>query len=178
MKNLYLPGYGNSLQGHWQRIWFENDKNGIWVEQKSWGFPERNAWLSTLNEIVDSIDEPFTIIAHSLGCLLYTDWLTQYQGDKLAGVFLAGIPDSEKDSFPEAISNFQNPSNNEAYSKIPTVLIASEDDPYATIEFSTKTAQTLNSKFINIGKRGHINHESGLDNWEDGKKILESLEKY
>ena len=48
------------------------------------------------------------------------------------------------------------------------MLVASSDDPYATIEFSREFARDLGAQFVDAGAAGHINVESGHGPWPEG----------
>jgi predicted alpha/beta hydrolase family esterase len=57
----------------------------------------------------------------------------------------------------------------------PTTLVASTNDPWASIEKAEFYAQQWGSEFINIGAAGHINAQSGLGEWKQGLEILSKL---
>ena len=57
----------------------------------------------------------------------------------------------------------------------PTTLVASINDPWASIEKAEFYSQQWGSDFINIGAAGHINADSGLGKWEQGLEILNRL---
>jgi len=57
----------------------------------------------------------------------------------------------------------------------PTVLVASTNDPWTTIEKSRLYAEKWGSEFINIGEAGHINNLSGFGKWDEGLAILKTL---
>jgi predicted alpha/beta hydrolase family esterase len=54
-------------------------------------------------------------------------------------------------------------------------VVASEDDPWVSIERAKFFASSWGSSFINIGKAGHINVPSGYGPWEEGLTILEQF---
>jgi predicted alpha/beta hydrolase family esterase len=57
----------------------------------------------------------------------------------------------------------------------PTRVVASSNDPYASLAFARRCAQAWGSRFVEVGERGHINAESGLDDWPEGRAWLASL---
>ena len=57
----------------------------------------------------------------------------------------------------------------------PSIVVASEDDPYVSMARARQFAEAWGSRIENIGPAGHINAESGLGNWPDGLALLESL---
>ena len=59
----------------------------------------------------------------------------------------------------------------------PSVLVGSENDPYMTLESARKLAMHWGSSFINAGKAGHINLDSGHGHWQEGEALLRNLIK-
>ena len=57
----------------------------------------------------------------------------------------------------------------------PSIVLASSDDPYATMAYSRRLSDAWGSKLIDLGKRGHINTQSDLGAWEEGYAYLQSL---
>src|SRR5258706_8351383 len=70
---LVLPGWENSGPQHWQSLW-EKRHGYVRVEQHDWLKPLRADWVTRLEEIVLSRDEPAVLVAHSLGCVLTSPW--------------------------------------------------------------------------------------------------------
>ena len=56
-----------------------------------------------------------------------------------------------------------------------TMMIASEDDPWISMDRATYFAQCWGSELINIGKAGHINVDSGYGEWKEGLEFLKKL---
>ncbi len=57
----------------------------------------------------------------------------------------------------------------------PSIVVASENDPYASFERKQYFAQQWGSDFVNVGQQGHINSDSDLKYWEEGQLILNQL---
>ena len=57
------------------------------------------------------------------------------------------------------------------------VLVASTDDPYVTAERARTFAEAWGSRFVSVGEAGHINSQSGLDDWPPGFALLQELRK-
>lgn len=171
---LTVPGLGSSGPNHWQTIW-EKEHPEIFsrVEQEDWDLPVAEKWVETLNESIKKLTSPTLLIAHSLGCLTVVHWANKYTSSKIAGILLVAPADAESASFPKEISGF---------SPIPTqrlpfesVIIASTNDEYATIERAKEWAENWGSQFVNIGALGHINANSKLADWKVGKGIINSI---
>ena len=57
-----------------------------------------------------------------------------------------------------------------------TIVIASADDIWVSIDRAKFFAENWGSQFINIGNAGHINASSRHTNWEEGLTILKTLD--
>jgi predicted alpha/beta hydrolase family esterase len=57
----------------------------------------------------------------------------------------------------------------------PSVVVASTDDPYVTIERARTFADGWGSRLVTVGDAGHINSQSGLCDWPAGFALLQEL---
>jgi hypothetical protein len=57
----------------------------------------------------------------------------------------------------------------------PSVVVASRNDPYVTLERARQFADAWGGRFVDIGDAGHINSESGLGDWPLGFTLLQEL---
>lgn len=169
VSTVFVAGYKNSTKGHWQREWFENTENSHWVEQDSWDAPSRDAWVSELDKLLSSIEGPILIITHSLGGSTLTEWAKQHSAN-IIGAFIVAPPDVHCDHFPDIISGFEQPLASKL--AFPSQLIASTNDPYASFAEAKKLASSWGSTLINVGDLGHINVESNLSDWVQGKLLF------
>ncbi|MFM0396456.1 RBBP9/YdeN family alpha/beta hydrolase [Paraburkholderia phytofirmans] len=174
---LVLPGYQNSGAGHWQTRWEELNPAFVRVRMPDWDHPERDAWCRTLDAAVAAADAPVVFAAHSLGCLTTAFWAAQYasaaQLAKVAGALLVALPDPGAAHFPRDARGFA-PVPLERL-PFPTIVVASSDDPYCGMPFSQTCANAWGSRWIDLGPRGHINADSGLGDWDEGREWLESF---
>ena len=60
---------------------------------------------------------------------------------------------------------------------VPSCVVASENDIYVTIERARQFADAWGSMFVDVGCLGHINADSNLGEWEQGRKLLAEFEK-
>ncbi len=166
---VFVAGYGNSPQGHWQEIWHKESMNSYWVEQNDWTNPNCVEWVEALNEVIQSIEGPILLVTHSLGGNTVAEWNRIHSGNIL-GAFLVAFPDVQAVDFPEAISGYESPPL--AKLPFPSVTLASLNDPYASIDRTRFFADRWGSDLISIGSHGHINAESNLGAWPEGKRLL------
>ncbi|MFM0609894.1 alpha/beta hydrolase [Paraburkholderia sediminicola] len=174
---LILPGYQNSGAGHWQTRWEALDPAFVRVQMPDWDHVARDAWCRTLDAAVAAADSPVVLAAHSLGCLTTAFWASQYasaaQLAKVAGALLVAVPDPSGAHFPPDASGFAPVPR----TRLPfaSIVVASSDDPYGGVSFSQTCASAWGSRWIDIGPRGHINADSGLGDWDEGRRWLASL---
>ena len=169
---VFVPGYGNSLNGHWQENWYAETQNAYWVNQKDWNTPICTEWVETLNDLVQTIKDPILFITHSLGRSTVIEWAHRYSAP-IIGLFAVAIPDVMSVRLPKEILGYNNPPLTKL--PFPSVAIASTDDQYSTIEKSTYYADNWGSLLITIGAAGHINRDSGFGSWSEGKELLHSF---
>jgi predicted alpha/beta hydrolase family esterase len=53
--------------------------------------------------------------------------------------------------------------------------VASNNDPYCTLERAIFFAGKWESRFVNAGAKGHLNSESNLGEWQEGQHLLQEL---
>jgi hypothetical protein len=177
-KTLVVPGYANSGPGHWQTRWETLDPSFARVHMPNWDRPVRQAWCDTLDEAVAAEPHgPICFAAHSLGCLTVAQWALRQaeaaQRDKIAGALLVAPPDPSGPGFPRDALGYEDIAL--APLPFPSIVVASSDDPYATLAFAKRCAHAWGSRLIELGPRGHINAESGLNDWEAGRRWLASF---
>jgi hypothetical protein len=170
---LIIPGLGNSGPEHWQ-TYFENSADNFRrVNQLEWDAPDCNDWVNTLDAAISEYDPSnVVLIAHSLGCATVAHW---YDRSKLSvrGAMLVAPSDIETPAYTFPATGF---------APIPlvrfnfrTIVVASADDPWVSIERAQYFANHWGSEFINIGNAGHINAASGHTRWNEGLEILKRL---
>ncbi|WP_163409692.1 RBBP9/YdeN family alpha/beta hydrolase [Flavobacterium ajazii] len=171
---LILPGLGNSGEKHWQTFWHEKFKNSIRIVQDNWDEPLRKDWIARLDETVSKLQHPTILVAHSLAVSLVLHWAQTNSNKNIIGALLVAPADVDSpEHTPEVIRNF---SPMPLYTlPFPSIVVASENDPYATFERKKYFAEKWGSDFVNVGQQGHINSDSDLKYWEEGQLILQKL---
>ncbi|BCG95420.1 hypothetical protein MesoLj131a_42840 [Mesorhizobium sp. 131-2-1] len=56
--------------------------------------------------------------------------------------------------------------------RFPSLIVASTDDPYGSLEHARTKAAQWGSGLQVAGALGHINGESGLGDWPEGMELL------
>lgn len=173
MRVFTLPGYLNSGPAHWQSRWEATHPGVARVVQDDWDAPDRATWVGRLDETIEN-GATIMLACHSMGCLLAAHWAHR-TGRSVAGALLVAVPDPDGPEFPPSATGFSPLPDRPL--PFPAIVVASADDPYATMDFSRRIATTWGSRLVEIGARGHINGESGLGDWPEGWGLLEELSR-
>ena len=170
---LIVPGLWNSGPRHWQSLWHERYPQWLRAQHRDWTNPDKDEWVAELDAAVAACKGAPILVAHSLGCILVAQWARCGSPLKVAGAFLAAPSDVEASSYPVDPNGFA-PIPTEAL-PFPSIVLASSDDPYATPERSRALAGAWGSRFVDIGKAGHLNTESGHGAWPEGERLLNAF---
>ncbi len=198
---LILPGWQNSGPAHWQSLW-EAQLPAQRVMQHDWMLPLRGDWITRLEDHVLSIQEQTTqqwrgldaqnaskigdpdaamrpeadvvLVAHSLGCHLVAAWAALSPSThRIRGALLVAPPDVQRIDFPIEMKSWRQP----VLQSLPfaSICVMSSNDPFCEIGAARNMAQAWGSETVDIGARGHINADSGLGDWPDGRALLARL---
>jgi predicted alpha/beta hydrolase family esterase len=166
---IILPGIGGSGMTHWQTLWEERQQSMRRFLPTDWDHPTLGDWMAALERAIADASEPPLLVAHSLACLLVAHW-SRHSSRKVAGAFLVTVPDPEGGIFPHEAQEFRNVPREKF--DFPSLVVASSDDPYASLDYCRKRAEEWGSVLIDAGPLGHINGQSGIGNWESGFALL------
>ncbi|MCY1163960.1 Serine hydrolase [compost metagenome] len=160
---LILPGWQNSGSDHWQSRW-ERAHGYTRVEQHDWMRPLRGDWISRLEDVLLSCDEPAVLVAHSLGCIHIAAWAAHSRNThRVRAALLAAPPDTERDDIRQMLPGW-SPVPLQAL-PFEAVVFASSNDPFCNPQRARQFAATWGAGCIEAGESGHLNAESGLGDW-------------
>lgn len=174
---VVVPGIWNSGDDHWQTHWERSwGHRAVRIEPSSWTHPDRDDWVAAVDSAVAASlaaapDDPPVLVAHSLGCLAVAAWLAEHDG-VARGALLVAPPDPGAPSFVAEPTGFAFPTPSVT---TPTVLVASTDDPYCSIERAAVFADAVGATFVEVGALGHVNVASGIGAWPAGRDLLQLL---
>jgi predicted alpha/beta hydrolase family esterase len=166
---VFVAGYGNSTEGHWQNSWCKITKNSYWVEQDDWNNPNCVGWIESLNALVQSIDGPILLVSHSLGGSTIIEWSKKYSAN-IIGAFMVAVPDVQCEHFPKEISGYQLPPLEKL--PFPSMVLASTNDPYSTLDRSKYFVGIWGSDLTIVGDLKHVNADSNIGEWPYGLNLL------
>lgn len=179
---LSVPGlYGSELQ-HWQS-WIEHKlPSTIRVQQQDWDNPILSVWSNQILHYIDQLPGKVWIIAHSFGCLASV-YAAQQRPQRIAGAMLVAMADPasfntqgfmHREPYITAIGSVSEQLP-KTYLDFPSVVVASNNDPWMQVAKAEQWADHWESRFINIGNAGHINVAAGFGAWPQGLEIFEQL---
>jgi predicted alpha/beta hydrolase family esterase len=166
---IILPGIGDSGDAHWQTRWQQEHSNMRRFAPASWGQPDLLDWIASLDRAIDASSEAPLLVGHSLSCLLVAHWRRR-SVRRVAGAFLVAVPDPSSPHFPDEAAAFAVVP--EERLDFPSLIIASSDDPYASLHYARQRAAQWGSGLVELGALGHINGASGLGPWQEGLNLL------
>ena len=169
---LLLPGLGDSGPTHWQSLWQTSSPAFSRIVQKDWDRPVCSEWKTRLEGAVADLGPDTVLVAHSLSCLLVAHWSAATRL-KVRGALLVAPPDPGLQTFPTEISGFSEVPL--VPLAMPSILVASENDPYARLAFAQACALAWGSELVSIGDAGHVNSTSGYGPWQQGEALLKRL---
>ncbi|MET0976896.1 MAG: alpha/beta fold hydrolase [Leifsonia sp.] len=168
---IIVPGIDGSGDAHWQTLWELDDPEALRIAPTSWSEPELEDWLAAIDDAVERQGRDAVIVAHSMGCLGVVEWLLRNPGG-VAGVVLVAPADEAGPAF-ERVPSFVGIGR--GATGVPSVLVASEDDPFCDAARVRELAERWGATLVSIGDAGHINAASGLGRWPEGRAILEEF---
>ncbi|WP_162427570.1 RBBP9/YdeN family alpha/beta hydrolase [Pontibacter pudoricolor] len=170
---IHVPGLGNSGPEHWQTYWQQSDPTSLRVQQSDWDKPVCKDWVEELQKVIREVKgKEIVLIAHSLGCMTVAHWAQKYKAN-IKAAFLVAPPEVELNVELKEVLDFAPFPK----AKLPfkSMLVASSDDDYLTIERAEYLANLWGSEFVNAGAKGHINSYSYIGEWPEGKVLLARL---
>jgi predicted alpha/beta hydrolase family esterase len=137
---------------------------------RDWNNPECDEWVAELDAAIADSEGAPVLVAHSLGCVTVARWATSGSQLKAAGAFLVAPSDVDAQSYPvEAIGFGPMPMEKLPF---PSIVVASSNDEYVTLDRARAIAAAWGSRFVEIGEAGHINGDSGYGEWPEGEQML------
>ena len=171
---LIVPGLNGSGPAHWQTRWESLYPRTLRVAQRDWDRPDRAQWLTTLEDAIAAAPEPVVLVAHSLGCALVAHLASRPVAARVSAALLVAPADVDS---PEC-----TPAETRSFAPLPTTplpfpatVVASEDDPFVSLARARAFAASWKATFVDAGPKGHLNADSGLGDWPEGRRHLEAL---
>lgn len=179
---LIVPGFHGSGPLHWQ-TWIEERLPGAQrVSGIDWEQPVLARWAGAVRDEIDAAPHAVWLVAHSFGCLA-TVVAAADRPDKVAGALLVAPADprrfgplglrAEDEAADESIADWLP----DAALECPSIVVASSNDPWLSLESAAAWAERWGSRLIDIGDAGHINTDSGFGPWPSGLDLLIAMQR-
>jgi predicted alpha/beta hydrolase family esterase len=176
---LTLPGWQGSGAAHWQSRW-ESLHGDARVEQSDWTWPLRGDWMMRLDEAIGAILDvhggaaEVALVAHSLGCHLVAAWAAHSSRTAhVRAALLVAPPDVERADMPPQIHSFAPMVR--ARLPFPALAVLSANDPFCDLAIGRRMAADWGCRSLEPGAFGHLNADSGLGDWPEGRRLLAGL---
>lgn len=164
---LLVPGLDNSGPDHWQSRWERRLPTVKRIEQKDWSRPEKSAWTKEIVAAVEQAERPVVLVAHSLGVAATVHAAPLLPPGRVLGGFLVAPPSEVRTADIPAIDAAFRPYPRDPL-PFPSLVVASRDDPWCTIDEAGELALAWGSQLVDAGNSGHLNAESGHGPWPEG----------
>lgn len=175
---LILHGWGGNKPAHWQEhLYSALTAEGVKVHYPKMpdpASPKPAAWLTRLHDELKEIPTgtPLTVVCHSLGAINWMRYVPSVT-EQIADRVLLVAPPYVMPSIPptdaaDGVSEFfPPPMDGEAIARAAreTVIVASNDDDYATFEQTKAYADRLNIPIHLLQGAGHISPYWGYGEW-------------
>jgi predicted alpha/beta hydrolase family esterase len=168
-----VPGWSGSGPDHWQSIWEREHPEYRRVELRDWRSVQRTHWVLGLERALAAVPGEVVLAAHSLGCLTVVWWaaLNGRRSSQVRGAMLVAPPSlTSSCCLLPALASFGPVPV--VPLPFPSLVVASENDPYASLEEAADMASAWGSELHNAGLAGHINTASGHGAWSEGQQCL------
>ncbi len=168
---LIVAGHMGAGPDHWQSRLIAKLKSARLVEQDDWLYGSLRNAVDRIVEAVQSAEKPVVFVGHSAGSTLVPHAVGALRSrqliDRVRGAFLVTPPSGHSlEKLPGIDAGFRHVPRDPL--PFPSALVASSNDPYATLEESADMALAWGSKLIEAGAAGHINTDSGHGPWPEG----------
>ena len=180
---LILHGWGGNKPAHWQEHLAAKltaaGKTVVYPKMPEPTAPNLEAWQACLAETLSSIEATYggsevTVLAHSLGCINWLVYTAAHPAtEPLADrVLLVAppyvVPEIPPIDVPPGVTRFFPPPVAPDALKAAcanTILVASDNDDYATVDQSAGLAQKLGIDMHVLKRAGHISPYYGYGEW-------------
>jgi predicted alpha/beta hydrolase family esterase len=174
MRVLTVPGLYGSGPAHWQTRWEQLHPDWLRVVQRDWSLPSLYGWAERIGEVVNENPQPaqhadqadVLLVAHSFGCLASLHYALE-EPERIAGMLLVAPANPDKFGVAPLLPRAALP--------FPTIVAASQNDPWMPQPVAFGWASRWGSERIDLGAVGHVNAESDLGDWTTGLALLEHL---
>ena len=177
---VLVPGLRGHVEDHWQTRLAATLPSAWMVPPLGRTEPSLQVRIRLLDRIVEDVDGPVVLVAHSAGVLATVHWAATYVGTAVVGALLATPPAFAAELPPEYPSVRQLRDN--GWLPIPrrplpfaSILATSTDDALGNPVRMRAMANAWGSREHSLGAVGHLNGASGFGEWPEAPALIEEL---
>lgn len=166
---LLVPGWTGAGPDHWMTRWQARLRTAQRVEQDDWDVVDKTKWTRRLLEHAARATRPLFLVGHSCGVGTIVHAASDVARAKpgVIGAFLVAPPSREScASMPHVDPAFASFPDEPL--PFPSLLVASRNDPYCTLNEAGEFALAWGADLVDAGESGHLNTESGHGPWPEG----------
>ncbi|HEY7007417.1 MAG TPA: alpha/beta hydrolase [Jatrophihabitantaceae bacterium] len=178
---VLVPGLRGHVSAHWQTRLEATLPNAISVPGLGSSYPSLDDRVALLHRIVEDVDRPVTLVAHSAGVLTAVHWAARVVGSvPVTGALLVTPPTlaaplpAPYPALAELRANGWLPIPT-APLPFPSIVAASTNDALGDHEQVRALADAWGSRFHSLGPVGHLNPASGYGDWPEAETLLDQL---
>lgn len=170
---LFVPGRVPALHRSWHLNCTQRGMKCDRLDLGNWNDPTAGKWTIRLDLAIARSDEPVILVTHDVACFAVPWWAALASSERtaqIAAVVFVAPPDLDAlhvearfrplGRFPCTPLPF------------PSVIIASADDPDASLAYSESLAERLGASVQNAGPAGRLNGFLRDDRWEHALEEL------
>ncbi|MER6677240.1 alpha/beta hydrolase [Streptomyces sp. NPDC000983] len=181
---VIVPGLRDHVEEHWQTLLAadltEAGRAVRTVPPLTKDRLSREARVAALAQVIEKIDGPVVLVAHSAGVITVVHWSQEHRAD-VRGALLVTPPDFEVPlpegyPTPELLDEHGWTPVPRAVLPFPGIVAASSDDPLAALDRVTELARHWACRLVEVGAVGHLNPASGHGPWPRAADLLRDLE--
>ena len=177
---VLVPGLRGHVEDHWQTrlaATLPGARTVLPLGRTDAGLQSR---VTLLDHLVEQIDGPVILVAHSAGVLVTVHWAAQYSPTRVVGALLATPPvlaaelPPEYPSIAELRAHGWLPIPRQPL-PFPSIVAASSDDPLGNPVRLRSLAAAWGSRVHDLGAVGHLNPASGFGEWPEAVELIDQL---
>ena len=179
---LIVPGLRDHVAEHWQTLLeakFSKVRKVRSVPPLEVDKLSCAARVDAIQRTLEYIDGPVIVVAHSGGVIMFLHWALKYKR-AIQGALLAAPPDFET-PLPAGYPTLEVLDANgwlpvpRTPLPFPSLVVASTNDPLATLTRVEEMAVEWGSTLVNAGAVGHLNPASGFGEWPKAEDLILQL---
>ncbi len=178
---VLVPGMRGYVGDHWQTHLERELPNAISVPGLGNAHPGLHERVAVLERVIDDIDEPVTIVAHSAGALTTVHWAMQRTDTPVRAAVLVTPPDlaaplpAPYPTLAQLRANGWLPIPCTPL-PFPSIVATSADDALGRPDRVRALARAWGSRVHDLGPVGHLNPASGYGRWPGALDLIDAVE--